>query len=68
MNKYREYGYDTSEGYHYGRQQALASVTAERAERAEKRYQEEKAKLAKAAASVEDSQKEEQSLNLLILC
>jgi hypothetical protein len=65
MNKYREYGYDTGEGYHYGRQHALASVTAERAE---KQYQEEKAKLAKAVASVEDSQKEEQSLNLLILC
>ena len=66
MNKYREYiEYEAGEMYHYGRQQALASVTAERAE---KRYQEEKAKLAKAVAYVEDSQKEEQSLNLLILC
>jgi hypothetical protein len=66
MNKYREYGgYEAGETYYNGRHFALASVTAERAE---KRYQEEKAKLAKAAASVEDSQKEEQSLKLLILC
>ena len=54
------------------KREAMAAVTAERAE---KRYQEEKARLSKKACAEVDAQieaasrrREEQSLNLLILC